>query len=253
MREQIAISFIILKRDLNYYLQDKRNFFIFIIVYLSGLLIFLSSLNNMLGNDSSYFIFLIIGYLVVSYLNINGGAGFEILNEKILGKWDYDKLIPISRTHYSLLRVLGISLRGYLNFIFCMLIILPFIYTFFSLKTFLLFLFLSMILSIIFTSTSLLPLIAVNHDNMSIHTFLGIFIHSWLLLGSTIYYPFNSIPFYLQIIVIINPVTWILEFIRSEMNIVGAMKFPIIDTIIIISFFFIISLWGSMKALLKLN
>jgi hypothetical protein len=61
------------------------------------------------------------------------------------------------------------------------------------------------------------------------------------------------IPDDLKIIVIINPITIILEFIRFEMNMVEAIQFPMTFTIIYLPLFFIISLTGAIFALKNLK
>ena len=103
------VTYTLLKRDVQYYLMDVKNLIIFITVFLSGLLIFLVSLKNMLGNSNNYFLFLLTGYLVVSYMNISGSDGLEVISESYEGKLVYDRILPIRIENYAIIRTLGIS------------------------------------------------------------------------------------------------------------------------------------------------
>ena len=241
----------LLKRDVQYYLLDIKSLAIFITVFLSGLLVFLVSLKNMLGNSNDYFLFLLTGYLVVSYMNISGGAGFEVINDSYEGKLMYDKTLPIRRGVYSVIRILGISLRGYVNFVICFLFMSPLLIHYFTIFNIVTFFVLSYILSVIFTGISILPLILTN--NLTIQSVVGALLRSWFFLGSTIFYPFNIIPSNLQLIILLNPVTWVLELLRTLMHIPFASEFPIMYSAIVIGLYFFLSLFGSVVVLLNYN
>jgi ABC-2 type transport system permease protein len=239
----------LVKRDIEYYLKDFMNLLIYISVFLSGLFVFLTSLKNMLGNSPDYFLFLMTGYLVVSYMNISAGGGFEIIKEDYEGKYDYDKTLPIRRTSYALFRIIGISLRGYINFLICLIMMLPFLILYFSMYKFLVFLLLSFCLSIIFTGFSIIPI----HfsKSLTIQTFLGSLLRSWFFLGSTIFYPLSVIPGFLKPIILLNPVTWILELIRISLDIPYAENFPLELSVAFIIFYLLIASLGGIYVLLK--
>ena len=222
----------LLKRDLEYYLRDVKSFVIFLTVFLSGLLVFLVSLKNMLGNSNDYFLFLLIGYLVVSYMNISAGAGFEIINDSYEGKLVYDKTLPIKSFTYAIIRIIGISTRGYINFLICFLLMSPWLIIFFSLVNLAIFLLLSFILSIIFTCFSILPIFL--SKNLTIQALIGSLLRSWFFLGSTIFYSYSMIPEILKPIILLNPVTWVLELMRSLLHIPFATSFPLLQSIIVI-------------------
>ncbi len=244
----ISSYYTLLKRDVEYYLKDKKSLAIFITVFLSGLLVFLVSLKNMLGNSYNYFLFLLTGYLVVAYMNISAGAGFEIINDAYEGKLTYDKTLPIKRVNYALIRILGISLRGYINFIICFLIMSPLLLFFFTITNILIFLVLSYVLSVIFTGISILPLKLTS--NLTIQSVIGALIRSYFFLGSTIYYPLNVVPGNLKFIIVLNPVTWVLELLRSLMNIPYATRFPLGLSILMITLYLFFAVIGGMFVLL---
>lgn len=243
------VTMTLIKRDVQYYLLDIKNLLIFISVFLSGLLIFLVSLKNMLGNSSNYFLFLLTGYLVVSYMNISGGAGFEIINDSYDGKLVYDKTLPIHRTYYAFIRILGISLRGYVNFVICFLIMIPLLLKFFTITNIMTFLVLSFILSVIFTGFSILPLCLTS--NLTIQSVIGALLRSWFFLGSTIFYPLKSIPANLRLVILLNPVTWVLELLRSLLHIPYASGLPILVSILIIIIYLTFSLIGGVYVFLN--
>lgn len=239
----------LLKRDLEYYLLDIKSLVIFLTVFLSGLLVFLVSLKNMMGNSNNYFLFLLTGYLVVSYLNISGGAGFEIINDSYEGKLLYDRTLPIKRTEYAFVRIIGISLRGYVNFFICLTIMSPLLINFFTITKLAIFLVLSFFLSVIFTGLSILPIFL--SKNLTIQSVIGSLLRSWFFLGSTIFYPFQVIPKQIQFIIILNPVTWVLELIRTLMNIPFATRFPMNISLLVIIIYLIMSVAGGMMVLLN--
>lgn len=244
----LSSAYTLLKRDVEYYLKDKKSLAIFITVFLSGLLVFLVSLKNMLGNSNNYFLFLLTGYLVVAYMNISAGAGFEIINDSYEGKLDYDKTLPIKRINYALIRILGISLRGYINFIICFLIMSPLLLSYFTITNIIIFLVLSYILSVIFTGLSILPLRLTS--NLTIQSVIGALILSYFFLGSTIFYPLNAVPENLKFLIVLNPVTWVLELLRSLMNIPFATKFPFELSIIVVTAYLLFAVLGGMFVLL---
>ena len=246
-KDSLYISYSFLKRDLEYYLKDIKSFIIFLTVFLSGLLVFLVSLKNMLGNSEDYFLFLLIGYLSVSYMNISASAGFEIINDSYEGKLVYDKTLPIKRRDYSFIRIIGISLRGYINFLFCLVLMSPFLLNYFSIEKLLIFLGLSYILSIIFTGFSLIPIIL--SKNMTVQSVIGSLLRSWFFLGSTIFYPIQMIPQMLRPIIMLNPVTWVLELIREVLNIPYATKFPLVLSLAVMTFYLVIAVFGGIKVL----
>ncbi len=249
--DSLVIIYSLLKRDLQYYLLDIKSLAIFLTVFLSGLLVFLVSLKNMLGNSNNFFLFLLTGYLVVSYMNISGGAGFEIINDSYEGKLIYDRTLPIKRVHYALIRIIGISLRGYVNFLICLLIMSPLLVNYFSITKIIIFLLLSYVLSVIFTGLSILPIILTK--NLTIQSVIGSLLRSWFFLGSTIFYPFAIIPANLRILIVINPVTWVLELIRTLLAIPYATKFPLILSAVTIGGYFLIAIVGGMSVLLHYN
>lgn len=246
-KDSLFIAFFFLKRDLEYYLRDVKSFIIFLTVFLSGLLVFLVSLKNMLGNSEKYFLFLLIGYLSVSYMNISASAGFEIINDSYEGKLEYDKTLPIKRRGYSFIRIIGISLRGYINFLFCLVLMSPFLLNYFTVWKLVIFLSLSYVLSIIFTGFSLIPIIFTK--NMTIQSVIGSLLRSYFFLGSTIFYPIHMIPQVLRPIILLNPVTWILELIRTILLIPYATKFPFFLSIVVITFYLVIAIVGGIKVL----
>lgn len=233
--KSVSSYYTLLKRDVEYYLKDKKSLAIFITVFLSGLLVFLVALKNMLGNSNNYFLFLLVGYLVVAYMNISAGAGFEIINDAYEGKLTYDKTIPFGRITYAFIRILGISLRGYVNFIICFLIMAPLLLTYFTFENILVFLFLSYILSVIFTGISILPLMLTS--NLTVQSVIGALLRSYFFIGSTIFYPLSAVPENLKFIILLNPVTWILELIRSLMHIPFATNFPLGISIVVITLY----------------
>lgn len=244
----ISAYYSLLKRDVEYYLKDKKSLAIFITVFLSGLLVFLVSLKNMLGNSNNYYIFLLVGYLVVAYMNISAGAGFEVINDSYQGLLVYDKTLPVKRITYAFIRILGISLRGYINFLICFLIMLPFLKNYFTLENILIFLFLSYILSVIFTGISILPLMLTS--NLTVQSVIGALLRSYFFLGSTIFYPISVVPENLKFIILLNPVTWVLELIRSLMNIPYATRFPLGLSLMVIAFYTVFALIGGAFVLL---
>lgn len=250
-KEILSISYSFLKRDLEYYLKDVKSLIIFLTVFLSGLLVFLASLKNMLGGSDNYFVFLLVGYLVVSYMNISAGSGFELINESYEGKLQYDKTLPINRKLYSIIRLFGISLRGYINFLFCLLIIFPLLLPYFTLGNLLIFLISSLILAVIFTGICLIPIVFTK--NLTIQSVIGSVLRSWFFLGSTIFYPYDTIPNFLKLVVILNPVTWILDLIRTSMKIPFSSHLPLEVSIIVIGTYLLISLFGGIKVLETYN
>ena len=247
-RDSIVSMLNLLKRDLEYYLLDKISLVIFLTVFLSGLLVFLVSLKNMLGNSNNYFLFLLTGYLVVSYMNISAGAGFEIINDAYESKLTYDKTLPVERLTYAFIRILGISLRGYINFILCFLIMSPLLLSFFTIENILVFLVLSYVLSVIFTGISILPLRLTS--NLTIQSVIGALLRSYFFLGSTIFYPLKAVPENLKFIIVLNPVTWILELIRSLMDVPYATRFPPLISILVITIYLLFSILGGIYVLL---
>ena len=246
-QNSISISCNFLKRDLEYYLRDIKSLIIFLTVFLSGLLIFLESLRNMLGGSNDYFLFHLVGYLVVSYMNISAGAGFEIINDNYEGKLVYDKTLPIKKLNYAVIRMVGICSRGYVNFLICFMIMFPLLMNYFSITKMVIFLFLSYILSVIFTNISIIPLSLTK--NLTIQTVIGSLLRSWFFLGSTIFYPYTAVPEGMKIIILLNPVTWILELIRNLLDIPYAMTISIPISLLIILAYFIVSCIGGILVL----
>lgn len=223
---------------------------VFLLVFLTGLYIYLHALNNLIPLES-YLEFVTVGYLVVAFLNICGGAGFELIRERNEGKWLYDKTFPIPAYSYAFSRIVGISLRGYVNFILCILLALPFLLQSLSFRGIVTLLLVSAILSVVFTGLSVTPL--AFSDNLNLQVALGMILRSWLLFGSNIFYPTSLLPSWLQVITKANPVTWGLGFVRNSIGIPYGMEVSVLEVTLALTGSVGLAVGGGMIAITRFH
>lgn len=161
-------------------------------------------------NKQNYFVYLLVGYIILQLQNITKYISGSFQGEKYALTLQALMIAPFNRFNllfgYIISYILKVSISIAIFMIICY-ILYPI-----SFLSFLLFLFFSLIIVIIFAGIGfLIAGFSISNENMAI---VCKFIFRIALMFSCITFPFQIFPYYIQAIVNLNPLYYIIDIMR---------------------------------------
>lgn len=234
---KILLSLII-KEHMDMFISIKA-FLTYIFLFLLSVFIFITSLAKTI--NSTYFTYMVTGYIFISYINFSLPIGYNMSIEAYHGYLKYISSLPISYKEYTLSKIIGGTSSGTLGLtLFLGLLIslneLPI--NALSLTNIIILYFLALLFGIFITSFSII-LLSFNLNNSARFRLLYYIIQLSFLLLSPVFYTITSLPLLAQWIAWINPLTWVILIWRNSFTYNG-LKTSLNSSLILWLYMFLI-------------
>jgi ABC-type polysaccharide/polyol phosphate export permease len=165
--------------------------------------------------SKNYFVYLLSGYIFISYFNHSFQAGIRLLRDRRESQmFIYESSLPLQPSLLALSRIIGSMIGGTIGFgifLLLMLLVVPL-----SLTSIIVYFFSGICLGLLLSALSII-LTKIFGYNQGIFLGTTFFMTTFLMFFSPLFYQLETVPTVMKMFFWLNPFTWVLELARTQL------------------------------------